>query len=392
MIQSNHNLVNIENAILVGSEISMKGNPNCDINNLDNILESAIIGYINKHISKDDLLYLLKTKYHVDGDVVKSIDRQLKEKRIPSLKTVPLISVIIPTYNRKPMLKNCLDSIFAQRYNNIEVIIIDDCSNDGTHDLIQDYREKNIIYMRNDVHRNPGYNRRMGFNASSGYFIIFVDDDDFYLDQNYFSKAVQIHLQNKNLAFVCANTLVIDTLLDTLSIHKANISGIIDAKEYLMNFKGAIPKPDSTFTTVFMRDVLEKADFKSMRMMDDSAIYMRALLFGEKVFYCEDIVGVYRIHGDNLTKKLQCGFVIQNLEEKKWIYEKMKSSDMNFDIREWVLRQCMSTVGYYIKKSKPSPFAVLNLLVWSLKNDSELKYELFRRILRLYIWSKRSQS
>jgi len=70
----------------------------------------------------------------------------------------------------------------------------------------------------------------------------------------------------------------------------------------------------------------------------------------------------------------------------------MKSSDMNFDIREWVLRQCMSTVGYYIKKSKPSPFAVLNLLVWSLKNDSELKYELFRRILRLYIWSKRSQS
>lgn len=93
-----------------------------------------------------------------------------------------LVSVIIPTYNRKHTLKRCIDSVLHQTYRNFEIIIVDDCSTDGTMEFVEaEYgavTEINIIYVRNDNNLGAGGSRNVGVSYASGEYIAFHDSDD----------------------------------------------------------------------------------------------------------------------------------------------------------------------------------------------------------------------
>ena len=58
-----------------------------------------------------------------------------------------LVSIALATYNGEKYLKEQLDSIYNQTYKNIEVIVTDDCSSDGTHDILNYYKERILIYL-----------------------------------------------------------------------------------------------------------------------------------------------------------------------------------------------------------------------------------------------------
>ncbi|TKZ30921.1 glycosyltransferase family 2 protein, partial [Brachyspira catarrhinii] len=66
------------------------------------------------------------------------------------MSSYPLVSVLIPTYNRKLLLKRALDSVLNQTYKNIEIYVTDNASTDGTLEFIQEYliNDKRIIYSR----------------------------------------------------------------------------------------------------------------------------------------------------------------------------------------------------------------------------------------------------
>lgn len=94
----------------------------------------------------------------------------------------PLVSVIIPTYNRKNTLKRSIDSVLAQTYRNFEIILVDDCSTDGTMEYVEaEYgkvSEVNIVYVRNDSNLGAGASRNVGASYASGDYIAFHDSDD----------------------------------------------------------------------------------------------------------------------------------------------------------------------------------------------------------------------
>ena len=71
---------------------------------------------------------------------------------------VDLISVIIPTYNRKSYLMEAIDSVLKQNYSNIEILIVDDNSIDGTGELIcNNYKNyDNIYYFKNNINKGDG--------------------------------------------------------------------------------------------------------------------------------------------------------------------------------------------------------------------------------------------
>lgn len=91
-----------------------------------------------------------------------------------------LVSVIIPTYNRKNIIKRAIDSVLKQTYKNIELIIVDDCSTDGTMEEIQKYYNhiENLIYVINDTNQGAGKSRNIGAEYASGDYIAFQDSDD----------------------------------------------------------------------------------------------------------------------------------------------------------------------------------------------------------------------
>lgn len=90
-----------------------------------------------------------------------------------------LVSVIIPVYNRMDYLGECLDSVLAQTYENLEIILIDDGSTDGSVELCKQYAEKDsriVVIAAN--HGGVSKARNLGLDAAKGEFVLFVDSDD----------------------------------------------------------------------------------------------------------------------------------------------------------------------------------------------------------------------
>lgn len=98
----------------------------------------------------------------------------------------PLLSICIPTYNRKKYLQETLDSIFSQDWfneENIEIVISDNASTDGTRDFIQRYlfEHKNIYYHRNEENIGADRNVLQAIQMGNGMYIWWITDDDIIL-------------------------------------------------------------------------------------------------------------------------------------------------------------------------------------------------------------------
>lgn len=113
------------------------------------------------------------------------------------------VSVIIPTYHSDETLKRAIDSVLAQTYSNIEVVVADD--NDpssefrkNTESLMECYAgDSRVIYVKHCANKNGAAARNTAFRASSGDYIAFLDDDDFYLEKK-LEFQVQYLDQNPN--------------------------------------------------------------------------------------------------------------------------------------------------------------------------------------------------
>jgi len=90
-----------------------------------------------------------------------------------------LISVIIPVYNRTNYLPECMDSLFAQSYRNLQIILVDDGSTDGSVELCRRYaREDERIHFIAADHGGVSAARNLALEAAKGEYVLFVDSDD----------------------------------------------------------------------------------------------------------------------------------------------------------------------------------------------------------------------
>lgn len=90
----------------------------------------------------------------------------------------PLVSVIIPSWNAERTIGYTLESIFRQTLQDIEVIVVDDASDDGTRDVLKGFIHYGLKCLVNKERRGPGVCRNLGIQAASGKYVAFVDADD----------------------------------------------------------------------------------------------------------------------------------------------------------------------------------------------------------------------
>ena len=91
---------------------------------------------------------------------------------------MPDFSVIIPTFNRGELLKSALESVFAQRYTDFEIIVVDDGSTDGTWSHLKSLKGR-VKYFRQS-NRGPGGARNLGARHAIGKYLAFLDSDDLW--------------------------------------------------------------------------------------------------------------------------------------------------------------------------------------------------------------------
>lgn len=118
------------------------------------------------------------------GDI--EVMPDIKNSWLPASNESSLVSVIVPTYNRAPIIAETLDSVAVQDYRPIELIIVDDGSTDNTRDLVEDWRKANqgselrVSYHRQE-NRGAAGARNHGAGISRGAFVQFLDSDDVML-------------------------------------------------------------------------------------------------------------------------------------------------------------------------------------------------------------------
>lgn len=93
---------------------------------------------------------------------------------------MPLVSAIIPTFNRAQSLEKAVASVLDQSYANIEIIVVDDGSTDGSAEMIRDQFSSRVRILRLPRNRGVSYARNRGIELSRGSFIAFLDSDDLW--------------------------------------------------------------------------------------------------------------------------------------------------------------------------------------------------------------------
>lgn len=90
----------------------------------------------------------------------------------------PKISVIIPTYNRAHLIPRAIKSVLNQTYQDIEIIIVDDNSTDNTEEIVKNFKDIRLKYIRHNINKGASAARNTGIKASKGEYIAFQDSDD----------------------------------------------------------------------------------------------------------------------------------------------------------------------------------------------------------------------
>src|SRR5215510_4989137 len=102
---------------------------------------------------------------------------EIKEGRL----CMPKVSVNIPTHNRAEFLRSAITSVLDQTFQDFEIVIIDDASQDHTQEVIASFNDKRIKVMHNQVSKGDAGARNVGIMNSNCKYIAFLDDDDEWL-------------------------------------------------------------------------------------------------------------------------------------------------------------------------------------------------------------------
>ena len=114
----------------------------------------------------------------------------------------PLVSVVIPTYNRADLIIRAIDSVRSQSYSNLEIIVVDDCSPDNTPEVVKRIEDNRLTYYRHDTNQGGSAARNTGIKKAQGQYIAFLDSDDVWLTQ-------KLELQLKAIASAANDNLVV---------------------------------------------------------------------------------------------------------------------------------------------------------------------------------------
>ena len=216
--------------------------------------------------------------------------------------STPLISIIIPTYNRAHLIGETLDSILVQTYPNWECIVVDDGSTDTTADVMREYIKKDnrFQYHQRPINKIKGPNscRNYGFEMSNGEYIKWFDSDDvmlpYLLEKQVLSFAKNVEMSVCKLSYFDFERRV--------PIKENIISSKNLIEDYLIgNVTFYISGP------LWKRSFLEKQNQlldESLTNLDDWDFNLRMLYQKPNITYNNEVLILYRVHADSLSQEI----------------------------------------------------------------------------------------
>jgi teichuronic acid biosynthesis glycosyltransferase TuaG len=202
------------------------------------------------------------------------------------------VDIVLPVYNSKKYILTTINSIIRQNYNSWNLIIIDDCSTDGTYEILKriqkKYSKDNKIFLyRQNINKGQAEARNLGLKKSKSIFIAFIDSDDIWKKNKLTNQIAFMKDNNYNF-----------TYSDYISI-KNNSKRIVkvpnnyDYNSFIKNTSIA------TSTMIIKRNFIKNISFPYKRLCED--FYFKCLILKKtKAYKCSLVHSYYRIRNDSL--------------------------------------------------------------------------------------------
>lgn len=240
-----------------------------------------------------------------------------------------LVSVVVPMYNAQKYVKETIDSVLEQTYNNFEIIIVDNCSTDKSREIVNSYNNDRIKLIELKVNSGgPAQPRNVGIENAKGEYIAFLDSDDVWLVEK---LEKQINFMNKHkVNFVSCDCSLIDESSRGVSLSKrSQIFNEITSKK---NISDVIKNSFILTSSVLIKkDLLFKFNEEEKYMsVEDYDMWLKVLVEQQSKFkYLNQKLIKYRIvensasgRGNVLKQELKANVVLANfiLKNPKYIW------------------------------------------------------------------------
>jgi glycosyltransferase involved in cell wall biosynthesis len=204
----------------------------------------------------------------------------------------PLVSIITVTKNSEKFIEKTIKSTLSQSYTNIEYLIIDGLSNDGTNDIIKKYKAE-IDYWVSESDRSMYDAINKGIRKSKGDIIAILNSDDYYVDSDVISRVV------KSLITSGADGLYGDIIIDYGKMCRYKKVFQVTYKDYILSGKGTFVPHSSLFIKRRLIDEVGLYNLK-YKYASDFDFTLKCLDIGE-LYYCGYPITLFRRHQNSIT-------------------------------------------------------------------------------------------
>lgn len=237
-----------------------------------------------------------------------------------------MVTVIVPIYNQKRFLNRCIDSIIEQTYKDIEILLVDDGSTDGSDEICEQYKVKDsrvkVIHKPNGGLSSA---RNIALEDAEGDYITFVDSDD-YLANDYVEKS--INLCEVNLADISIMNMkyIPENMNEEISDEiKPNViilspEQAIECSLYQILFSCCAPGK------LYKKHIFEHIRFPLGKLSEDLAVCHNVLACANKIVYSDKIGYYYR----QQEKSIMHVFNPQRMDALQWALEIEEFCALNY--------------------------------------------------------------
>jgi len=230
-----------------------------------------------------------------------------------------LVSIIVPCYNHVKYLKERLDTIYGQSYDNFEVILLDDASTDESVDILRSYAEihatKTKLILNKDNSGRVSKQWELGFSIAKGKYIWIAESDD-YCSSNFLEEMVQL-MNNRSVMLAFANSIFIRDGKEfwRLEKHLKDLDGFTWNEPFFVSAHTAVRKGFAwknmipNVSSVLFRNPIALPNelialWKDVNLVHDWLLYL-SMIKGGSIAYTNKATNYYRFHGESTALKIR---------------------------------------------------------------------------------------